>query len=85
MSSNIFPSASWSLPTLSSSDETSSLSQFSHSTPLQLPHAETHYRPCRLQLQTLVLQGLFLVTLQLHRMKRRMLSGAALKSVIIGS
>ena len=52
-----------------------SFSQFSQSIPLQFPQAETQTRPCFLQLQVLVLHGRFLEMLQLHRIKRRILSG----------
>ena len=59
-------------------------SQFSQSIPSQFPQAETQTRRCLLQLQVLVLHGPFFEILQLHRIKRRLLSGATFKSVIIG-
>ena len=75
--SNIFLSSS----SLKSSMSTS-FSHFSQSIPLQFLQAETHTRPCFLQLQVLVLHGRFLEILQLYQIKQRILSGAAFKSVI---
>ena len=53
--------------------------------PLQSPHAGTHFRPFLRHVHSMVPQGLRVVVLHLHRITFSKLSGAAGRSLRIGS